>query len=399
MLSDLRGRIESQSARLRRLGVRGVLEIEQDVLLRLLKATLAATVAWEAVDLLGSPYPALGSLAAILVVQVTVRATLTRSIQLTIGVSLGLLLAVGVGRLLGSHWWTVALIVIGALVLGEILRLGPFSPQAAVSALLAFSLGSGYGLNRVFDTLVGAAIGIVVNTLIAPPSYVVETGRTLRRVAEDIGALLCDIGDGLGVDPSTVPVDRWLERARGISGDLTSAAASLDRAHESVSFNLLARTASGHLDRLVESRRALEHAGTQVRGIARALSDLRQVGRADADGGRPGRGRPGPSDAADGILRLLGPTLTEIGHGVAAFGRLLEQPASPGNRAQAVAAHQRATTGRAEAAAEIADLTTHGGLASGDALLLSSILVDVEHLIREVDVTDGAHAAAVAVPE
>ena len=106
-------RLEGRLAQLRRLGVRGVLEIEQDVLRRLLKTTLAATVAWAAADLLDSPRPALASLAAILVVQVTVRATLARSIQLTIGVTLGLIIAVGLGPLLGSHWWTVGLLVLG----------------------------------------------------------------------------------------------------------------------------------------------------------------------------------------------------------------------------------------------------------------------------------------------
>ena len=69
-------------------------------------------------------------------------------------------------------------------------------PQAAISALLAFSLGSGYGLTRILDTVVGALIGVAVNALIAPPSYVAETARSRRRVGDDLGALLSDMGPG-----------------------------------------------------------------------------------------------------------------------------------------------------------------------------------------------------------
>lgn len=129
-------------ARLPRDGFRSLISIAAATRRRLVKATLAATLAWEAADLLSSPRPALASLAAILVVQITVRATLARSIQLTVGVTIGLIIAVSLGHLLGQHWWTIGLMVLGGLVTGELLRLGPFAGQAAISALLAFSLGA-----------------------------------------------------------------------------------------------------------------------------------------------------------------------------------------------------------------------------------------------------------------
>jgi uncharacterized membrane protein YgaE (UPF0421/DUF939 family) len=114
----------------------------------------------------------LASLGAVLVVQVTVRATLARTIQLTIGVSVGLAIAVLVGNAVGLRWWSIGLVVLGGLMIGELLRLGASSSQVAISALLAYSLSSAYGAVRAVDTVVGAVIGAAVNLLVPPPSQV-----------------------------------------------------------------------------------------------------------------------------------------------------------------------------------------------------------------------------------
>ena len=81
-------------------------------------------------------------------------------------------IAVLVGNAVGLHWWSIGLVVLGGLMIGELLRLGAFSSQVAISALLAYSLGSGYGAVRAIDTVVGAVIGAAVNVLVPPPSQV-----------------------------------------------------------------------------------------------------------------------------------------------------------------------------------------------------------------------------------
>jgi uncharacterized membrane protein YgaE (UPF0421/DUF939 family) len=70
----------------------------------MLNSTVAGTVAWEAAALIHSPRPVLASLGALLVVQITVRATLWRSIQLTVAVTLGLAASVLLGHILGLYW-------------------------------------------------------------------------------------------------------------------------------------------------------------------------------------------------------------------------------------------------------------------------------------------------------
>lgn len=380
-MTSLRAGVEARLARLRRLGVRGLLSIEPDTLLRIVKATAAAAIAWEVAALLNSPRPVLASLGAVLVVQVTVRATFARSIQLTIGVTAGLIISVGVGDILGVHWWTIALVVLGGLVVGEILRLGAFSSQVAISGLLAYSLGSGYGTVRAFDTAVGAVIGAAVNVLIPPPSQVAASARTMRGIGEDLGALLADVGDGLTERLDPAVLDRWLDRARDIAGSLRRAYDVLSAAQESLRFNHRGRAEVDRLDRVGEGRRALDHAATQARGIVRTLLEASQTASI--------------AEAGTGAFRELGPLLRTAGGAVAAFGRLQVDPDSAPDREDATAATE---TGRAQLGAlteRLVGLDTADPSQAAVARLLSSMLVDAERLLHEVDIRAGAHAAAV----
>lgn len=375
----LRTSFEWRIARLRSLGWRGLLEIEQDTLQRLLKSTLAATLAWEAASLINSPRPVLACVGAILVVQVTVRASLARSIQLTVAVTFGLLAALFLGQLLGLHWWSIAVVVLFSLLAGEVLRLGPFSAQAAISGLLVVSLGSGYGYERAIDTVIGAAIGVVVNSVIAPPTYVQRASSELRRIGEDAAVLLADIGTGVSARFDVAAVRRWLEQARSISADAAVAEQTVAQGEESVRFNPRARGELDTLERLDQARIALAHAVTQARGIARTLLSLAEA----------------PLSADEhAALSALGPVLAEAGRQVGAFGRLQQRPDSEADRAAARAALTAARSARAAALPALADL---GAIDSARAREIGAILVDLDRLLNEADVDTGAHSSAVSI--
>ena len=398
--TTVRGRTDQLVSRLHSLGLRETLLIEREVLRRILKSTLAATIAWLAAEAVGSPRPALASLAAIIVVQVTVRATLARSIQLTVAVSLGLGAATALGHLVGLHWWSITLVVLAGLIAGELFRLGPLSGQVSISAMLALSLGSGYGIERTVDTAIGALIGVVVNAALAPPSYVSEAGRTLRGLGEDLGALLADMGHGIGRRPGRDAIGRWLQRARDLGADSRAAIATVTQGEESLQFNPRARGELAQLTRLTEARRALDHAVTQTRGIARSLAELPQ---------------PLTDPALVAALAALSPMFAQTGRAVAAFGRLQERPGSTPDRelAERSVAEARAQSrsvavalsplspGIAELAGHRQDGTADAALAraalteAAVARLLSSVFVDLERLVTEVDTVDGAHRSAV----
>jgi uncharacterized membrane protein YccC len=407
-----RSRADQLTARLRALGLKETLVIQREVLRRILKSTLAATLAWLAAELINSPRPALASLAAIIVVQITVRASLARSIQLTVAVTLGLGAALALGRLAGLHWWSIAIVVLAGLIAGELLRLGNLSAQVSISAMLALSLGSGYGIERVIDTAIGALIGALVSALVAPPSHVSEASRTLRGIGEDLGALLADIGKGMAQRPNRDAIQRWLQRARDLGADSRAAIGTVKQGEESLQFNPLARNELAQLSRLTEARRALDHAISQTRGIIRSLMDLAQ---------------PIEDPDAIRVLRALSEVLAEASTAVASFGRLQEDAGSESDRHRLVqsceSAHRlgervvlalapmtateealeaemtAATTPAPVAGQQDAKYQTAASAATSRAAagrLLSSVFVDVDRLLREVDIISGAHRAAVS---
>jgi uncharacterized membrane protein YccC len=370
--------LEQRLARLRAFGVREALTIEGATLRRIIKSTVAGTVAWEVAALINSPRPVLASLGAILVVQVTVRASLARSIQLTVAVTIGLAGALLLGHLLGLHWWSIGLITLAGLVVGELLRLGPFSPQAALSALFALSLGSAYGYQRMVDTAIGAGIGVLVNTLIAPPTYVQEASQVLRRVGDDLCALLADIAGGVAKAPDRSVVERWLARAREISDAVQAAEGTVAQGEESLRFNPRASAEMDHLERLGDARLAFEHVVNQMRGMVRSLLELyTELGTTELTP----------------VLEALGDLLRSASVQVGAFGRLQQRPDQAADREESERAHEAALAARDRAAAALRTMPP----ATGTGRLLASILVDGERLIREVDIRDGAHTAGVAV--
>jgi hypothetical protein len=377
-VSNTRVWLEQRAARLRAFGVREALTIEGTTLRRLVKSTVAGTVAWEVASLINSPRPVLASLGAILVVQVTVRASLARSIQLTVAVTIGLAGALLLGHLLGLHWWSVGLITLAGLVVGELLRLGPFSAQAALSALFALSLGSAYGYQRMVDTAIGAGIGVLVNALIAPPTYVQEASQALRRIGDDLGVLLADIGTGLTSGPERGAVERWLARAREVSEAVHAAEGTVGQGEESLRFNPRGSDQLNHLERLGDARLAFEHVVNQTRGLVRSLLELHP--------------ELGSAQLAP-VLEAFGELLRDAGVQVGMFGRLQQQPDQAADRDASERAHAAALAARDRAANALRSLPP----ATGTGRLLASILVDGERLIREVDIRDGAHTAGVAL--
>ena len=84
-------------------------------------------------------------------------------LQRVLGVVVGVLVAYGFARLAGINAWSIALVIFVSLLAGRALRLGQQgSIQVPVSALLVLVLGAttgGYALDRVVDTVIGAAAG------------------------------------------------------------------------------------------------------------------------------------------------------------------------------------------------------------------------------------------------
>ena len=403
-MGNLRGArkaLATITTRVRPGGLRLILYSERDWALRTIKTAVAGALAWlVAESFLHTSTPALAPLAAVITVQVTIYETVARSIQYSVGVVAGFLVALLLGSLLGPHAWAVGVMIVLALLAGRILRLGPQSSQVAITALFVFSIGSGYGVARIIDTLVGAGIGIAINAVVAPPVHLKSAAEAITDLAADIAHLLQDMGRDLSHEWTLSDAREWLERARNLTQPVHDARAAVRRAEESLRLNprkweppaAVTRSprsrqlvqkwrAPPHLFRRREALFALEHAAIQIRGIARSLTDAAERNEEELD-------RQGPA-----LPEAVGRLLAEAGEAFLSYARIqgAEDSVDPSDRKNLVDA------------IEVSRKLTHDLLhsrwaASSEAEawpVRGALLEDVRRLLDEIDLEKGPHKKAV----
>lgn len=264
------------------------------------KTALASGLSWYlAADVLGNTIPVFAPLAALLTVQVTVWESVSRGLQRVVGVFVGVLVSFFFARLVGIHWWSVALIVFVALLAGQALRLGPQgSVQVPVSALLVLVLGAttgGYAVDRVVDTALGVAVGILVNLVLVPPTQLAQAQAEVRLFGASLADLLRQVASGVAAAPSpsaAAPAEVLatgpamapeLRRARQLSDEAAAAAAAVENTALAARWNPSGRRYGPAISRLAWAMGTLKLIERPVRGIARAFSDARPAGRFPPD--------------------------------------------------------------------------------------------------------------------
>ena len=266
------------------------------------KTALAAGLSWfVAADLLGNNIPVFAPLAALLTVQVTVWESVSRGLQRVLGVVVGVLVAFGFARLAGIHAWSIALVIFVSILAGQALRLGQQgSVQVPVSALLVLVLGaatSGYALDRVVDTAIGAAVGVLVNLVVVPPTRLGEARREVQSFADALADLLRQVAHDLWTPGSDLSAH--LVPARQLSAQGAAASLAVNRTATALRWHPAGRRHRPAVERLLAATKALNLVERPARGIARTLADA------------PPSWSP-PSRLAEPLRRLLLAVAAEI---------------------------------------------------------------------------------------
>jgi hypothetical protein len=201
--------------------------------------------------------------------------TVRESLQRIASVLAGVLVAVGVAAVVGLSWWSLGGVVAVSLVLGRLLRLGPQLLEMPISAMLVLAVGGDRDVadSRVYETLIGAAVGVLINVVIAPPLYLQPAGDAVREVAERTAGFCRELADGLRERWSRAEADRWLDDARGLGKDVQRADRGLARAEGSARFNPRAAPIRRIQPRLRVALTGLELCQLSLREVCRALLD------------------------------------------------------------------------------------------------------------------------------
>ncbi|HTW08118.1 MAG TPA: aromatic acid exporter family protein [Acidimicrobiales bacterium] len=343
------------------------------------KTAAASGLAWfVAANVIGNQIPVFAPLAALLTVQVSVWESVSRGLQRIAGVVVGVLVAYGFARLAGINAWSVALVIFFGLLIGRAMRLGQQgSVQVPVSALLVLVLGattSGYALDRVVDTAIGAGFGIVVNLVVFPRTHLAEAEAAVRDFTGALAALLVEMAAQLVPSAAGATDDGAnLARARALNSKLGAASGEVQRAATAVRWNPAARRDRPAVERLQAAVIVLSLVERPARGMARSLAEAPPAWSM-------------PAEVAEPLAALLELVASELG----AWAAQLRPTADGEDKAPAAPAAPAAPTapaGRAgDLAHEVLVAARTPAVSTAAAAIASAVAVDARRIHEELQV-------------
>ncbi len=286
-----------------------------------LRITVAATSAYVAASLsFPGTQPLLAPLTAMLVVQVTPLSLLASGLDRVLAVVSGVALAVGFATVVPLEWWSLGVLILISITIGQFLRLRSNLVEVAISAMLVLGVGAigaeAAAWQRITETLVGAAVGIIATLVFPPKSGSSDAGRAIDGLADAVSELLVRAANDLDAVVKGEPqhlsssAREWLDDARRITHNIPEVGAALLRAEEGRRLNVRAVRTPHVEPGLRQGLEALEHSAVAIRGLMRSVADASDGEWLD-------------EDAASHVLRDLAETFRELASGTDAFGELV----------------------------------------------------------------------------
>jgi hypothetical protein len=361
--------------------------------LRLTAAAVAAYVVAHAI--FPHTEPLLAPLTALLVVQLTPVSLLASGADRVLSVVIGVSVAALFATVVELTWWSLAIVIAVSILAGQMLRIRGNLIEVPISAMLVMGVGSlaadSAAWQRVSETLVGAAVGVVSNLLIPPKVGAQDAGRAIEGLGKDLADLLDRAGDRLA---ATAAADRdlretaraWLDDSRRLTHGIPQVGTALLRAEESRRLNLRAAGTVDPGPGLRHGLEALEHSAVAVRSMFRSIVDTTEAFADD-------EGSVGPE-----LRSAVALAMHEFAAALRAFARLVGVEARPGQTHVPEKEQARAALDElAETRARITDFV----LMDDDpvrAELNFALLATIKRLLAELDLDERQRRHSAARP-
>ncbi|MDA3145941.1 FUSC family protein [Leucobacter sp. UCMA 4100] len=251
---------------------------ERTPFLQVVKSGIASLLAWLACILVfPDALPIFGIIAALICVQDNVSQSLNKSIERLVGVVVGVAIAVSASIFFGKAPWLFVAAIFVSLLIGWAFRLtGPSTTQIAISAMLVIALGGeslAYGAERIIETAIGGAIGVLVNAFLIAPVRTSPASIAVHELVEHTAQSLDRIATSLTKKQSFDEMQDLLMAARDLREERREVHTLLRSARESLKLNPRSRHYREQLLADDELFQRLQHIVTQVLGMSRALAD------------------------------------------------------------------------------------------------------------------------------
>jgi uncharacterized membrane protein YgaE (UPF0421/DUF939 family) len=241
--------------------------------LAIIQTGVAAGVAWALARLIvGQPAPFFAPAAAVITLGLARGQTRSRSVELTVGVAIGLGIAdivrhlVGVGPIqIGA---VVSLTVAAALLVGAGMVL---VNQSVITAVLVMALptsGQGAAPDRFFDAVIGSAVALAFSQLVLHRDPARIVGRAIEPTLTEFASALRAVGDALSLERLPLALD-GLNRMRGLDPRIAALYDSLAMAREASLLSPARRRVRGQLEPYDDAARHIDYAVRNSRVLAR----------------------------------------------------------------------------------------------------------------------------------
>jgi uncharacterized membrane protein YccC len=241
-----------------------------------IKMTIGGTIAWWIASELGAQRPIFAALVPLVAMTGDPFAAVSVSVARILGVFAGVGVGVAVTHIDLSSTWRVAVALLAGTLIAIVLKVGDrpnIEVPIAALFLIGFAGGSApeVGVQRIWETAIGAAVAVVVSTLVWPPDPIRELSRRLDRLrqalASDFAAIADDLATGSGA------ASDQLDELREHSLDAVRDVFELDPARRALRLSPLRR----------KDLARFEDLGRRINLGARAARHARSVGRDVAD--------------------------------------------------------------------------------------------------------------------
>ncbi len=351
-----------------------LLEIDRSVILQALKVAVSAGLSWALAQwLLDTPAPIWAPLTASLIAMLTVRASIRDAAEKIFAVILGILVAIWLGGLIGLHAWSISLIVGIGFLAGKVLRLGPgAAAQIPVNGMFVLALGSAGIEQRFLDTLIGAAVAVLVNFIVIPPNHVAAATRSVADLADRVVDCLSTLAIGISRPWPAEESVQWLLDARELGRLSASAESEVVKADQSLSLHPIRSSWAASMDRLRQTNETLQVVELQNRTIARTVRDIARKFKAD-------NGRQVAMPMASAMLLATADAIEAFAHTVlrAERGASPDVVAGPARRAIGIA-RERSQAISADLSDMLAASLTRG-------VFLGTLVVETGRILDELD--------------
>lgn len=336
-----------------------------------------------------------GALTALLVVQASAYSTLKMGLVRVGAVLAGIVVATVLSNWIGLTWWSLGAVIALSLVLARALRLGEQALETPISAMLILSVTNHdvAGQVRIYNTLIGAGVGVALNLIYPPAMPTAQAGRAVLRVVDSAASPLASAADAIDEGPVThEQVEGWIDRVRGATRYVAQATQVLAHLKDSRRLNSRALGTVDVEPVLSSGLDTLEQCLLAIRALFAVF--VTEIPTADEpDDQKESSPDQVPSPYGDELRTVFAVVLHDVADCLRAFGNLVIAEAE--DRGQGGEGTERALAESLEILRETKAILTELIMVESrenDAswLLRGSILAAVEHVLSSLDLEERA---------